>query len=556
VIIPQWAATVLRKCRAGGWRSGELRDLKGGPVQTVLPSGVQDPVWSPDRRIIYSLDEPGLWANSCNYWVVPINTSMGPEAMAAILWRLYESACRWAWSRCGSKGSTTSSERLLSKDLAGHRCLTKMFLDLDRRMGQSLLTSHRTEDGKDCSRANCIPTNSEKGELQMLTQPPARKAVLTFLWLVLFSLPAFADHVHHLWYNNNNWQDEDLTVETGAPLPYSVAGITAFHTTPNQQLHVYYVANFPQHVHQLYYNGTSWSDEDLTAATGAPDAGDGISGFNIGNYQYVFYVGLFDTHVHELSYVNNWTDTDLTATVGGPLATFGGFVAFATKPNNQFHVYYQDTNFPQHLHQLYFNGTVWSDEDLSAATNAYCQDYFISGFATGNLQHIICPGFAFGFPGYLDMMHIYYNNASWVYEDITAKSGSADLYQGPSETGFAVGKQGEVYGITFDTHIHQYTYKGGKWTDLDLTFNDGAPANVACGAMTSFPTPVNNQFHIYYTPTTSTNQVYADVYQLYFNGSTWSAGNLTNSGQAYVCGGMSGFAIGNLQHVFYFASGN
>jgi serine/threonine protein kinase len=53
------------------------RDLNGGPVYTVLPSGVQDHVWSPDGRIIYSLDEPGLWANSCNYWAVPIDTSTG-----------------------------------------------------------------------------------------------------------------------------------------------------------------------------------------------------------------------------------------------------------------------------------------------------------------------------------------------------------------------------------------------------------------------------------------------------------------------------------------------
>jgi serine/threonine protein kinase len=53
------------------------RDLNGGPVHSVLPSGVQDHVWSPDGRIIYSLDEPGLWANSCNYWAVPIDTSTG-----------------------------------------------------------------------------------------------------------------------------------------------------------------------------------------------------------------------------------------------------------------------------------------------------------------------------------------------------------------------------------------------------------------------------------------------------------------------------------------------
>lgn len=383
------------------------------------------------------------------------------------------------------------------------------------------------------------------------------KILVSVLAIVAFSqLPAFADHLHHLWYNNNNWQDEDLTAITGAPLPYSVAGVAAFDTTPNQQLHAYYVDSSSSHVHQMYYNGTSWSDADLTALTGGPEASDGISGFSIGNFQYVFYLGLFDNHVHELSYVDSWTDQDLTALGGGPLATIGSISAFATKPNNQFHVYYEDTNSNPHLHQLYFNGTSWSDADLTSFTNASCLNYLITGFATGNLQHILCPGWVGSFPGYFDMMHIYYNNAGWVYEDITQKAGSSNLYGGTGEAGFAAGNQGEVYGITVDTHVHQYTYKSRKWTDMDLTSSVGAPADFDCAGMVGFPTKPNNQFHFYYIPTTNVNQVYADVYQLFYNGSTWSVANLTNSQQAYACGGMAGFAIGNLQHVFYFASGN
>jgi len=48
------------------------------------------------------------------------------------------------------------------------------------------------------------------------------------------------------------------------------------------------------------------------------------------------------------------------------------------------------------------------------------------------------------------------------------------------------------------------------------------------------------------------------VYQIYFNGSSWSVQDLTGgAGQAsYYGGGMSGFAIGNLQHVFYLGYGN
>jgi Tol biopolymer transport system component len=82
------------------------RDLKGGPVQMVLPSGVQDHVWAPDGRIIYSLDEPGLWANSCNYWAVPINTSTGKPREAA------RRLTNWAGFCMDSSSPTGDGKRL------------------------------------------------------------------------------------------------------------------------------------------------------------------------------------------------------------------------------------------------------------------------------------------------------------------------------------------------------------------------------------------------------------------------------------------------------------
>src|SRR5271169_5016104 len=163
----------------------------------------------------------------------------------------------------------------------------------------------------------------------MEAKHPHLRLVATCLSLILFaSLPAFADHIHHLWYNNVLWQDQDLTTLTGGGIATSSGAIAAFYTTPNRQLHVYYVDSNSQHVHQLYDNGTSWGDSDLTASTGGPTAyAYGISGFSIGNLQYVFYVST-DLHVHELNYNNaNWTDQDLTGLVGGNLANPAPLVA-------------------------------------------------------------------------------------------------------------------------------------------------------------------------------------------------------------------------------------
>jgi hypothetical protein len=73
--------------------------------------------------------------------------------------------------------------------------------------------------------------------------------------------------------------------------------------------------------------------------------------------------------------------------------------------------------------------------------------------------------------------------------------------------------------------------------------------------MVAFVTTPNNQFHIYYVPTSSEPPSGTEVYQLYYSGSSWSVEDLTGgTGNADYTAGMAGFAIGNLQHVFYMSN--
>ncbi|HLZ42795.1 MAG TPA: hypothetical protein VKQ11_17640 [Candidatus Sulfotelmatobacter sp.] len=373
------------------------------------------------------------------------------------------------------------------------------------------------------------------------------------VFLVLAYLPAHADHIHHLWYNNSNWQNDDLTALTGGGIATPFGAIAAFRTTPNNQLHVYYVDASANHVHQLYFNGTNWSDSDLTSFTGGPQANPyGISGFAVGNLQYVFYVSL-DLHVHELNYNNaNWSDQDLTATVGGNLAT-PVLVAFVTPPNGQFHVYYQDAS-TLHEYQLYFNGTAWTYQDLTSVIGgAYCYADWIAGFAVGNQQHLFCAGYG-RYTGNLDLLHIHYNNSSWVYEDVTFQSGGSDIpmYLGAGVAAFKVPGVNEldVWSVTDNTHFNRYQHlvNPAQWIDSDLTNSIGVPTDAQYGGITAFVTTPNNQYHVYYAPG-------SEVYQIFYNGQTWFIQDLTGgAGNADPTSGMAGFAIGNLQHVFYMSN--
>ena len=140
-------------------------------------------------------------------------------------------------------------------------------------------------------------------------------------------------------------------------------------------------------MHQLFYNGTNWADEDLTAETGAPQANPlAVSAFSVGNYQYVYYVDL-NHDVHQLLYNNSgWTDTDLTEIVGGPQAG-GQLVAFTTSP--AMHVFYTEAD-NNDVHQIFnTNGTNWQDQDLTVVTGgASVGGEGVSGFNIGNYQYI------------------------------------------------------------------------------------------------------------------------------------------------------------------------
>jgi hypothetical protein len=104
-----------------------------------------------------------------------------------------------------------------------------------------------------------------------------------------------------------------------------------------------------------------------------------------------------------------------------------------------------------------------------------------------------------------------------------------------------------VYAVTDDGHINQYTYKAGKWSDLDLTAFDNAPSKTY-GGIVGFITTPNDQYHIFLAPDN-------DIYELFFNGTSWTVANL-GGGQADYYADITGFAIGNLQHVFYFDTNN
>lgn len=172
------------------------------------------------------------------------------------------------------------------------------------------------------------------------------------------------------------------------------------YVTQDGAQHVNYVdTNF--HVRELYPDGNSWIDEDLTLA--APNNGGstlsaiwGLDGYITSDgAQHVNYLeaGGNGGHVHEL-YLSGanaqWLDNNLneqadyTSSVAG-----GGLVGYTTLDGIQ-HVIYSDYN-TSHICELYYQGRWWG-HSLSAAAGVQTAPpgYFIAGYITpDDTQHII-----------------------------------------------------------------------------------------------------------------------------------------------------------------------
>ena len=360
------------------------------------------------------------------------------------------------------------------------------------------------------------------------------------------SRSAHGQQVHQLFYNNSRWADQNLN---GATMNQFSANVAAFLTTPNEQSHVYYISTGSSpHVHRLFYNGTNWSDSDLTALSRGPAAFGPVSGFSVGNYQYVYYVSnSTPSHVHQLLYNNaSWVDSDLTALSKGKTSTIAQLVAFTTAP--ALHVYYRDVA-SSHIHQLFSdNGSSWQDQDLTSITGGTLTTYLSAGINNGNLQYV------YFVDGMSHLHQLYYNNLKWSDTDLTQLTNTPPL-ETASVAAFAIArtKKIRVYLTNANNgHIMQFSSNnsGIKWTSVDLTKRTKGPLPDGASAILAFVTTPNNDAHVYYVSGSQVNEIYQPT------ATTWKTQNLSASGGGALVdqwSGLGGFSMQNEQFLFYVA---
>jgi Tol biopolymer transport system component/DNA-binding winged helix-turn-helix (wHTH) protein len=92
----------------------ETRDLQGGPPAVVMSTWTFGHGWSPDGRLIYSMDEPGPIGESCNFWGVHLDPRTGKPLETP------ERLTHWAGFCMDNQSTTADSKRLAFRKWAWH----------------------------------------------------------------------------------------------------------------------------------------------------------------------------------------------------------------------------------------------------------------------------------------------------------------------------------------------------------------------------------------------------------------------------------------------------
>jgi hypothetical protein len=180
-------------------------------------------------------------------------------------------------------------------------------------------------------------------------------------------------HVHELWWDSNGWHPNDLTVDAGAllyplPIPGHLGTVGCAFDSQGSQ-HVFYTGS-EGNVHELLWDTTGWHHNYLTTNGLSRGPSQGPLAAYVSNAQgtlQVIYIDNSDSHVHLLWCSGNgiWNPVDLTQESQAPVVWngVGGLTGYATAEGTQHVAYMGDDN---DVHELSWDGNSQPvDNDLT-----------------------------------------------------------------------------------------------------------------------------------------------------------------------------------------------
>lgn len=297
-------------------------------------------------------------------------------------------------------------------------------------------------------------------------------------------------HIHELAYYGSpaSWHTADVTSLASGPDADADSPLTS-HVNGSSD-NVFYVAAQGD-IHELSFNGSTWTDTDITYASGAPQptvtGADNLTGVVNGFYDYedTFFVANGDINVITLTESNStWSTYDINSTSGGYPPYSGGVLTSHMYRTNE-EVYYIETYGDLASLVRYAGTTNWDTLDVTANDSGSLAPGSgtspVTGYQNGNYDDIY---FVDSSPGvYLD----WYNTSQWLYTNVTsAASGSA-----PDSSRGMVGHMWEnttpeVHCFLSNGDVYEYAYYSNAWHGTDLSSIVSAPAAKTASPILAF----------------------------------------------------------------------
>jgi hypothetical protein len=165
--------------------------------------------------------------------------------------------------------------------------------------------------------------------------------------------PGPGGHLFEMWWTQQGWHYSDLTAATGSA-SYGGGTLVGYVFSSQGTQHVIY-KGVAGHIHELWSDGNRWHANDLTAATGAPNAAGGTIAayvFESQGTQHVIYAGV-DRDLYELWWDQNWHVGDLTAATRAPAVAGATLAGYASEADGTQHVVY-GSSADAHIHELWW----------------------------------------------------------------------------------------------------------------------------------------------------------------------------------------------------------
>ena len=246
-------------------------------------------------------------------------------------------------------------------------------------------------------------------------------------------------------------------------------------------------------IHEFEFDGTSWSDRNLSEQTGAdlgrlgtPVRPPVVYAFPAQQTRHVIYIGghaqapsVQALRVHELWHdASGWHHHDLTGATGAPSPSRASPAAYLFGSQGTQHVVYIGNDC--HVHELWWDTDGWHHHDLTTAASAplarpeTSPAGYVSGRGTQHVDYIGTDG---------RIHEVRWSGGTWARNDPTTPGGvvaTALVSTGPTGYVSDTGEQRVTY-LAADGDLHELTWDGSSWTDQSPSQATGTPigSNVA-----------------------------------------------------------------------------